>query len=376
MFVALNLILVASIAVSASYTPLISGNKDRVGPLSIAPDMDCAVRTLAAEMSVKLLPWAPPALVTDALQLAIDCPNSTALASQRALPMRSTRMPRAGVPTFFADAVNGDDNAAGTQAAPFRSINRALTASRAAGGTSRSIVLRAGTFFLPAALELGVLDSGLTISAFPGETPVISAGTPLARLSWSPVPPSAPTSNMTGPFQGSLLDMPAGGGCVASPGSTNPGVCAPLGQFSAAAECAAACLANTSCTGYTWHDVGTGDWAHWCYARLDGYESSDHASDHVCGWKPASPANNLWQAKVPAGVQPFDQLFFRGRRLVRARWPNANPETDLAPHGFVAPHSWDAPKQYGAPNETNVSTSDYMRAKTDPLTFQPPQSRS
>ena len=155
---------------------------NRVGPHRIAPDLDCAVRSLAAQFSAHLLPWADPALAADALRLAIDC-NASSPAAAATSSTTISAAPNAIAPAadaFYADAVNGDDGNAGTQAAPFRTIARGLQATRAiTPAAPAQLVLRAGTFWLASSggtLELTPADSQLTISAFPGEAPVVSGG--------------------------------------------------------------------------------------------------------------------------------------------------------------------------------------------------------
>ena len=326
-----------------------------VGPIDALPDVDCAIRAAALSFSQALLPWADPSLAFDALRLALDC-NATGPPPPPAPPAPPSLGPFDS--TFYVDPARGADTNPGTEAAPFLTIGRALAPARAAQG-SRGIILRGGTFYLPATLRLDSRDSGLTIAAYPGEAPVLSGGAPLGGLAWAPQPspspgPPPPGPPMAGPFQGSILAM-GNGGCVDAPGATNPGVCQPLGQLPTAAACAAACLNASTCTGYTWHDATLGSWARWCYARLDGFEGNNHASNHVCGWRaaPPPPPPNVWRATVPAGVAPFDQLFINGRRLVRARWPNANPEVQLSPEGFASAARWLPPRQYGAPAEAH-----------------------
>lgn len=357
------LLLAAALAAARAADVAFASAADAVGPHSLLPEVDCAIRGLAAEFADLLLPWASPSLWRDALRLAVDCNVSTLTAAPRAL--RTPIVPHATVPTFYADPTRGSDAAAGTQAAPFLTIARALAAARGAGAPA-AIVLRGGTFFLPATLELGPSDAGLSITAFPGEVPVLSAGASLGGLLWhraaqpSPSPSPQPGPSMAGPFPGSLLAMASGGGCVDGPGKSNPGVCAPLGQFDDNVACTAACVANTNCTGWTWHDTSLGSWAKWCYARLDGSRTivGGGHDGHTCGWRtappPPLPPLNVWVASVPAGVATFDQLFFRGRRLVRARWPNANPEVDLSPVGYAHPAGFAPARNYPPPNETHI----------------------
>ena len=340
-----------------------------MGPLRIAPELDCAVRGLALNFSAVLLPWADSSLVSDALRLEADCgaPPPTRGGGSSAAP-NPVPAPMPGVASvFYADPVRGDDGAAGTISAPFRTIGRGLTATRGVTpGALAQLVLRAGTFVLAAnggqTLELTPGDSGLTVSAFPGESPVISGGLPLAGLAWTPAPapsPPPPPPPMTPPVQGSLLCAPPLGCCVDAPGESHPGVCAALAQTASAAACAALCLSNATCTGYTWHSPAAGSFAQWCYARLDGIDDCDGAAAHTSGWKPdpePPTAANIWQAHIPASasVRDFDQLFMNGRRLVRARFPNANPEVELSPAGYMNPVAWAPAATYPAPAETHV----------------------
>ena len=64
-----------------------------------------------------------------------------------------------GALQFFADAVKGDDSAAGTEAAPFKTVRRGVEAVRDARkntstATAAVLTLRAGSFHLPQTLAL------------------------------------------------------------------------------------------------------------------------------------------------------------------------------------------------------------------------------
>lgn len=353
---------------SLKYAPEINDGS-AVGPLLFKPELDCAVRSVASDYSQHLLPWADPTLVFDALRLSIDCNATRPTSSSSYFSAAPFKLkPTTTGSVFYADAVNGDDSNAGTLSSPFLTIARGLAATRGAGTGSNQLILRAGgVFVLNETIELTPADSGLTISAYPNDlpsSPVISGGVSLKGLSWAPAPtppPPPPPPPITPPVQGSILYYAAGNReCANFPGDGTPGVCAPLGQLPSVDACSAACLANTSCTGYTWHDSSCGEYATWCYARLDGYSSSDGAANHFSGWKPSSPLPsklNLWQATIPSsyGVGDINQLFLNDRRITRARFPNANPETDLSPKGYMDPKEWLSPNSYSAPTEVHIN---------------------
>lgn len=274
----------------------------RIGPYEALPDVDCAIRLLAYNFSSVVTPWADATNVFDALRLDADCNASRPVPAPRRASSVSIRE---GASTFFVSPA-GSDSAAGTQAAPFASILRALAAARAAASPPSTIVLREGTYFLSAPLELDAGDSGLSVQAFPGEVPVISGGVPLAGLAWKNVPrPSpAPPAPINGPTQGSILDN-GGKGCVDSPGATNPGMCAPLGQMASAELCSSACVNSSTCTGYTWHDLKCGAWATWCYARL---VSREHFSGAHLTHPTAALSNDLPPPSLHRFVTPHSSF--------------------------------------------------------------------
>lgn len=89
---------------------------------------------------------------------------------------------------FYADAAHGDDANPGSQARPFQTVPRGLAACRAASGGGCTLVLRdSAPFVLDSTQELTPADSGLTLTAFPGEAPVLTGAAPLpSGTVWQP----------------------------------------------------------------------------------------------------------------------------------------------------------------------------------------------
>ena len=93
----------------------------------------------------------------------------------------------------------GSDAAAGTQAAPFATVGKAVAATRELNrimhGSGGTILLRAGVHYLAETVALDTRDAGLTIQNFEGEPAWLSGGVPLktAWTKWSngstPKPP-------------------------------------------------------------------------------------------------------------------------------------------------------------------------------------------
>jgi len=86
----------------------------------------------------------------------------------------------AGNGAFFV-APDGDDESPGSKKRPFMTVSRALEAVRSLPPEKAGkIVLRGGTYY-DTRIDLTEKDSGLTIEAAPGETPVLYGGHPVTN---------------------------------------------------------------------------------------------------------------------------------------------------------------------------------------------------
>lgn len=162
---------------------------------------DCAMRSLAIEFAVQIQPFiAPESLqnIADALNGSPEFGsyNCNITSFPLLTAASSPRLPGNNEPSWFADPTGGSDSNNGSMASPFRSLSRAILASRTERpGTPRNVFLRAGTFYLAASdqggstLVLGAADSGLTIAAFPTDEGKvwISGAVPLPSLAWQRV---------------------------------------------------------------------------------------------------------------------------------------------------------------------------------------------
>ena len=153
---------------------------------------DCRAYALAYEYALLLQPArAPHADVWDALRLGPDCglpppPSAASLGVAAPWPPAAAPPRSAAGPSFFV-SVTSDDGADGSEAAPFRTLARGVSATRGArppGGGAAAITLRAGVHTLAATITLDARDSGLTIAAFPGEAAWVSGGAVLRDLPW------------------------------------------------------------------------------------------------------------------------------------------------------------------------------------------------
>lgn len=289
---------------------------------------DCAFRQFVLEHARTLQPWRAPALwsaMADALNGAVEAQNCS-VALRDELPAAShsrfvhRAVPAAGAPaTFYIDALRGSDAAAGTLAAPFLTLTRGLAATRAAAPTPGTLVLRGGTFYLPAPLELDGRDSGLTVQAFAGEDAWLSGGQLLTGVAWAP------------------YNTSAGGAWSAQFQDTNDVLAAQPGAHIrilpstvSADACEAACKAAAAwgCNAWTWHDTHQGSYSLDCYLRNDGVWHPVSQSGHVSGY--SSPPLNVWVARIDglAAAAVTGLRHADGSRATRARYPNGAPEAE------------------------------------------------
>ena len=81
----------------------------------------------------------------------------------------------------FYVSPTGSDIANGSSETPFATLGRAVTATRA--GSEKRIFLRGGVHRLTSKISLSSTDKGMSITAYPGETPIISGAEKLTGFS-------------------------------------------------------------------------------------------------------------------------------------------------------------------------------------------------
>jgi len=331
-------------------------------PASADPAFDCAWRLLALNYTSFIQPHLAPAqvqAVADALEIAALGCDAAAAAAAVAAHARARPPPRAppraaaAARTLYVDYAAGSDAAPGTLAAPLKTVAAAVAAARAGDPAATAVVLRGGTHYLGATVALGARDSGLAFAAFPGEAPVVSGAAPLPPLQWARVAPPA-AARAPGPVLPGTNNV---FGQCGRPGVPNKG---PMASFAA---CQAACLADASCTSWTWNGPQIGDgFTNVCCWRTDGVwaprAEAGTWSQNVTSAPPPPPVA-AFSAPLPAAALPaavaagaMRALTLGGRRATLARFPNANAELDLFPAGFITAASWAAPAPGAVADET------------------------
>jgi hypothetical protein len=370
-------------AATAQYLPDVAGV-----PIEFA----CAWRKLAFEYSAGIAPSFDRATVHDALMLGALCNDTRpaqAAAPAAPVPPRSpARRAPAGESAIYV-ATDGDDAAAGTAAAPKRTVGAGLLATRALAAP-KALLIGAGTYYLGVTLEFTPADASLRVAASPGAAGAVwlSGASPLpaaAELAWTAHNVSAGSAGALDEEQGAngqhgcTPGVDNGKGCVCANSTTSA-------SAASAGACKAACqaLGAAKCTSYAWNQGGTnqggavttdqpGSLGGWnvnnCCLRTDGFAPHPEAG-HVSGrwvgaakprnvWKAALPAAFAWPAGFPAQLRLPDNSAAGGgalRRAPRARYPDADPERDQWPVGYeLGAAGWLPPKPpASAPRIVNV----------------------
>ena len=354
-------------------------------PAGVSLEFDCSWRELAAPYALKLQPSMTEAQqkqLHDALQLSTLCSKPFVPVASAPAPSLEEVLPAvAGRPALFVDATQGCDSNGGTLAKPFRTIARALNASRqtAHGIADAPIIqLRAGTFYLPDTLVLTAADSGLTIAAYQGEEAVLSGGVHLTDLKWTK---SATNHKIwVSPVKEDLSGSGGSSGFVAAPGALPAGHDIRKANMTIpAAE--AWCQSNSTCAGFTVRvsgTLGTAGVKEIYFKSTAGATISDAAwmtyLKPPAGSGPPPPAMAALQ--FPAASGKTGGVF---ARATLARHPNANPELDLFPEGYITAknaQSWLPPKfnsevcnpRYQCGKSVNLTCAP----RPPPHTHQPP----
>ena len=159
------------------------------GPcLADQKSFDCKMRQLAMDYAHKI----QPSLSADHFQQIADALNGAQEAQKCNISIPNNvpltrRPPSFPVPrssSFYVNPVNGKDSNSGTMSSPFLTIQKGISAAKAAGKGS-TVILRKGTFYLTETIQLDADNSGLTIQNYAGEEVWISGGK-VIQPEWKP----------------------------------------------------------------------------------------------------------------------------------------------------------------------------------------------
>ena len=324
MFIFCAVVAVSIAVATADPLPRVSAT-----PLNVDPKLDCAIKELAWEYAKKLLPQ------QGSFQSAYDALSLKECGVSLSRGPRYEKRPLLHQPAIKDDAMEvyvdvnkGSDSNAGTLDSPLKTVFAAVKLLRFRRSDTRQqaiIYLRQGTYFLADTIRLGPEDSNLVVTAYKSEKVVVSGGKEYKFTGlWKEY------VNRMGPI---LAGVNAIYDSAVSPGESN-GKAWYYGKVSSPQECQTACEKNSSCFAFTYHDNTTGAYSNMCYFRVDGLWAPYNQTGHYSGKKQQILMANL-SGQDPI---PFTTLFINGRRAIRARYPDANPETmglHTNPTGYV-----------------------------------------
>ena len=280
--------------------------------------------------------------VADALQYS-SCHSSdkTQFSSQRKTKTRQMR-PLDSNLTIFVSPMGSDDNN-GTASSPLKTVHSAVQLYRRKGMKGGTIRLKKGDYILTKPVQLGPEDSGLTIAGEDSES-VRILGARRYEFDWKEheVKMAAQTDDS------SVV------GDVAVVGLTEAGVKV-FGATATAHECQYVCETNPACKAFTWFDKSMKNVSRMCFFRIDQVWEPRYTQGAVSGQKTAVLVADL-TSQNPA---PFISLFIDGRRAVRARYPNGNPETTglhTDPTGYTTAVKWLPPVKKPPAYEVHIES--------------------
>ena len=319
-------------------------------PPNIVPDIDCPLRELAWEYAKKLLPQRGQFKEAfDALELKTLC-NASLSAGTVYQPRPFSHQVKSGNDAFelFVDSRSGDDSNPGTIARPLKTLHKAVMIFEyKRDGHPGIIYLREGIYFLLSTVELSPEDSNLTITSYKNEQVTISGGR-MYHFNWIEY------VNEMGPLQNSTNCI---NDAAVAPGQSNNKV-KYYGNVNSIQECQMACFKNLSCFAFTFYDSTSGPYSNMCYFRVDGLCPYTKESGCTSGRYIHIMAADLSNQNP----NTFTSLFINGRRVVRARYPDGNPETmglHTLPTGYVpSAERWLPPISHDAAQEIHISSPE------------------
>ena len=327
------------------------------------PIFDCAWRVYALSYATQIQPWLTTSQlsgINDALSItSLNCNTSEAdkiLAEHKPILKSSTSVTLSlSSISIYVDYLNGNDENSGTIDQPLKTIFASVLLARSQRGQSGStipisIILRSGTHVLNNTINLTPNDSYTTFVAFPGESPIVTGAQPLPKLVWTPFN----VTNSSKSFWGPVLNNTNAvyGEC---PSSSVPD----KGVMNSWQDCQSSCQADKTCTAWTYHTplcTGcTGFVGHCCWHLDDEFPAVNQIgviSQQLIG----AINKNIWVAdlnSLPSGSQTsMTALHINGHRATLARFPNANPEYDIFPKGYIMTATWLPPIPGPVWNET------------------------
>ena len=269
-------------------------------------------------------------------------------------------MPRDESIVIYVDPETGDDTNPGSSDQPVKMINVAvqlmrLMRARKNSDVSGIIYLKPGHYYPTQPINLTADDSNLAIVGSGIDSTFIS-GAKEYTFSWKTY-----ANNNASLMKGVSIvnDTITVGGA-----GMNTNRAKFVSITSNASHCRKLCNEDPTCFAYTWFETNytIGEYSNMCYFRTDGLWAPVSVSGATSGRK-----LNIMVADLSnQNPIPFTTLFLNGRRAIRARYPNGNPET-MGLHTFPTSYmesaeQWLTPVKKPAAEEVHIQTPTISRA--------------
>lgn len=373
-------------------------------PSGVPTSFDCKVRELAWQYGKKLAPQRGSfKSLFDALQLGGCSVSNPPTVDDVWAP------PRIQIPTIaegsngyiiYVDSELGDDRHRDPSSpeTPLRtlqaavSISRSIVAAVSGPAPPRHIVVR-GEHYLAEPLHLGAQDSGLHLQNADGLPATLTGAKKLTTLSWQQYkPPPKPPKPQPPPHTASFLPNENNVfGVAKAGGKGDPPDLSFLGIIKTPQLCASACNKTAACMSWTWHPdtPAMKDFKLNCFGRTTDFWQPKREAGIFSGQSartppplapPAPPTSiNAWVADVsqqlPIGSAVYG-LRVGEKRAIRARYPNADPETassfppwvDNGYGGMRANHGylpWKGGTAKWTPQVENGESTDFLSGPAD-----------
>lgn len=285
-------------------------------PDGVPVSFDCAVRKLAYEYGKETRPERGDfRTLFEALQLQ-HCDMKTPAEFDH---YTSPDFGAASATTSVFVSLDGKDTNDGTMKKPFASIARAVDAVK--GKKNSEILLRAGSYFVPEAVNIGSESAGLTIRNYKGEDVEVTGGVAF----------TIPKSAWEVYKQEKGWDMHTGMNNVygTAQAGTDTNTVKYMGTFDNIDDCKSALDADKDKKGpfqaFTYHHTDfDATFGGQCFGRTDVYWSPHKQSNVDSGYY---KQQNVWRADVSSlGLDEMPGLRLNGKRAIRAKYPNGDPE--------------------------------------------------
>ncbi|XP_047122603.1 uncharacterized protein LOC101236102 isoform X1 [Hydra vulgaris] len=312
-------------------------------PKSVSEELDCEIRKLAYQFAMKLNPGQGSLTelraVHEALQLEA-CGSKFVYKNE----YKPSELDLKDALNIFVDNINGDFIRTGKINAPFQDIQSGIDECQKQlklGFPNKCVVnIRGGMYNISS--PLFVTSSNLVLTNYRDEEVIVTSDLNI-DVTWKSFKSSLDIYMNVSPIFENLVPKQSTKSVIY------------LGSVTVS-QCRELCEEKPICSSFIFFDNSTKDFANQCYIRTDGMWNTKKFNGVISGKKV-----NIFSADLSGFNLPvFDQMFFADQRLVKARFPNANPEIQglhTFPTGYIdQAASWLPPKVASPPIDIKLQS--------------------